>query len=434
MICDFPREAFPKEFREMLSSLSKSMGVEDDYAFCVFLSIMMFVTGRSFRAKIKNTWKENPIMYLCLVGVPGAKKSPVLSFFTSLIEEWQQELYDGRIDELLDEDADIPILMTNNYTIEAIMEVFLDNKHSLFLNVDEFKAFISSLNQYKSGGTDRQIMLSLYNGETITLIRKSDKEPKVPRKCFIVVCGGMQPDVLKEVFTNSNDGMMERVMFCFPDSKVSRMNMFEVDEKVLRDFKRTLTDLFHSFFDISLQGENRVLPLSSEAIEYYTNWVNKNADEVDNNSIPTFMHTHIPKLDAMAVRIALVFSLIREESISKLPMEITLQNLIGGIKVAEYFKACAMKVHEYISSEDQTAKMEKIVGWIEKRPAKVATARDLYSYKVAGIRNARDAEDAMVLLEKFKYGCIEKTRNRNDTGKHILKFRLFKKDSSLKAT
>src|SRR5258708_39062161 len=92
----------------------------------------------------------------------------------------------------------------------------------------ELPALVGGLNQYKGGnGHDRQVYLNLWDGDTLTIDRKSDRSRQggplyVTDPCTAIV-GSIQPDVLGRLRGESvrgvappDDGFLDRFVFSYP--------------------------------------------------------------------------------------------------------------------------------------------------------------------------------------------------------------------------
>src|SRR4051812_5899429 len=68
----------------------------------------------------------------------------------------------------------------------------------------ELSALMAAMNQYKGGkGQDRQVYLDLWDGSSILIDRKSDRDrsggPLYVRDPFCSIVGTLQPDVLRHL-------------------------------------------------------------------------------------------------------------------------------------------------------------------------------------------------------------------------------------------
>lgn len=77
---DFPVSIFPTKFQRIISEVHECHNYPTDYiASAIFAAIAVGI-GNTHLAQIKQGWIESPILYMALIGIPGANKSHPLSF------------------------------------------------------------------------------------------------------------------------------------------------------------------------------------------------------------------------------------------------------------------------------------------------------------------------------------------------------------------
>ena len=90
---DVPIDAFPKKMQELLLDLEQQEGYVMEYAMTALLSAAATAIGNAYRIRIRGTWQTNPMLYIILVGRPGAGKTPPLDFAYRPIVERDEELF-----------------------------------------------------------------------------------------------------------------------------------------------------------------------------------------------------------------------------------------------------------------------------------------------------------------------------------------------------
>lgn len=76
----FPISVFPLTIQRIITELHSSQGNPIDYIAAAMLSALAVSIGNSHHAQVKRGWVESPILYMALIGRPGANKSHPLSF------------------------------------------------------------------------------------------------------------------------------------------------------------------------------------------------------------------------------------------------------------------------------------------------------------------------------------------------------------------
>ena len=77
---EFPISVFPHKIQRIITELHASQGYPIDYIAAAMLSALAVSIGNSHFAQVKRGWVESPILYMALIGRPGANKSHPLSF------------------------------------------------------------------------------------------------------------------------------------------------------------------------------------------------------------------------------------------------------------------------------------------------------------------------------------------------------------------
>lgn len=77
---EFPISVFPHKIQRIITELHASQGYPIDYIAAAILSALAVSIGNSHLAQVKRGWVESPILYMVLIGRPGANKSNPLSF------------------------------------------------------------------------------------------------------------------------------------------------------------------------------------------------------------------------------------------------------------------------------------------------------------------------------------------------------------------
>ena len=205
------------------------------------LSVLVAVSaliGNRAKIQVSSEWLEPCIVYAAFVGTPGVRKTPslrkalfpIVEIQKDLTRQYEQEKmnYEFELKQFENEFAkwkSIPArkrniedrpeepvppkhrqIKVNDITIETVMELMQDNP--LLMERDEFAGWITSMNQYKGGsGSERQTYLEYWNGNRTDVNRKGYKHLYVDHP-FISIIGGIKPDRLSALLSDSvNDGL-----------------------------------------------------------------------------------------------------------------------------------------------------------------------------------------------------------------------------------
>ena len=165
---EFPIEVFPIRIQRIISSLHDCQGYPVDYVAAAILAAIAVGIGNSHLVQVKRNWLESPILYMALIGRPGANKSHPLSFaFQPFIEhdycqnQEYQKLYaeyertmsmskKERMEAGLDEFPQTPVrkrFLVSDITPEGLSLIHAQNPRGLCLWSDELSAWFKNFNR-----------------------------------------------------------------------------------------------------------------------------------------------------------------------------------------------------------------------------------------------------------------------------------------------
>ena len=77
---EFPVSIFPNRIQRIIREVHESHSYPTDYIAASILTAIAVGIGNTHLVQIKQGWHESPILYMALIGRPGANKSHPLSF------------------------------------------------------------------------------------------------------------------------------------------------------------------------------------------------------------------------------------------------------------------------------------------------------------------------------------------------------------------
>ena len=175
---------------------------------------------------------------MILVGRPGLGKTPPLGFLYQPIREndrllldkahkeydlyAQQQLAkkDGEVKEPMEKPRLVQTIISD-FTPEAMLSIHYDNPRGIVLLVDEVVALFNSVKRYSAKSNLIEDLLSAYSGQPIKAVRKTEAFPmSIPRPCINLI-GGVQTNILDEIFRKEYvaNGLTDRFLFVFPKNK-----------------------------------------------------------------------------------------------------------------------------------------------------------------------------------------------------------------------
>jgi len=226
----------PKDLDTPLRRIAEGLGLPVEAYYLVLLCIAASLIPSQTRLILDATFRIPPILWGGLVGETGSGKSHIISTLTSPLDTLQAEhsiRYQRRLEEYKaalreyekerrksDDAGDppekpVPVdLYASDYTMEAVGQILSQQpERGLLISPDELSAFLNSMDVYRKGkGADRARWLSLYNGQSLKINRKTSDQIFV--HCTSVsVIGGIQPSVLQTYWREDKspgDGLWSR--------------------------------------------------------------------------------------------------------------------------------------------------------------------------------------------------------------------------------
>jgi hypothetical protein len=240
-------------------------------------------------------------------------------------------------------------ILVDDTTIEALCKIMEQNLDGLFLIKDELMGLIYDSQRYNKNGQEEKL-LSIFSGKQIIINRKSDDSYMVIDHPYLTLLGGIQPSVLKLLCTENrlNNGFIYRLLFCFPEK-------FEL-KKPKEGFEIELYEEYENFLIRFTKLESSfscgefnpiVLEMEDKAKTKYLEWL----DSYIYNSKDETNKEHKSKMEAYALRIALIIEFSHSMCSNVTPKIISEQSLVDAIRICEYFSTCYNRIIEKFSSE-----------------------------------------------------------------------------------
>ncbi len=189
---DFPLGAMPMKIQRIIREANDCYGYPVDYLAGAMLVALGLGIGNTHFARLKGKWDESAILFMALVGRPGACKSHPLNFAIRPFSDidgvnnsaFQKELAEyNRQCELPMKERTVahPVLPVNkrflisDATPEAMMLIHSHNLRGICMWNDELAGWFKNFNRYNKG-SDEEYWLKLYNANPIFSDRKGAKD------------------------------------------------------------------------------------------------------------------------------------------------------------------------------------------------------------------------------------------------------------------
>ena len=374
----FPVEVFPKPIQEIITATNESLKYPIDFIGASLLYAVSVATGNSHRLEIMQGWQENAVLYLAFVGRPGTIKSHPITFALKPIEhrdalnfqKYQKEKQEfdtisnlskkERIEQGFGEPVK-PIWkqhLVSDFTPEGLTEVHKFNKRGIGVYVDELASWFKNFNRYNKG-SEEQFWLSNWSGKPIRINRKGS-EPNFIQLPFISVTGTIQPGVLNELADNrTENGFLDRLLFAVPDNlKKEYWSEIELNPVFVENWYTIISNLLD--LPITLDETNspqpEVLKFTPEAKKLLFDWQRELTDQ-SNKPENEAINGICAKIEMYAVRLALCLEMLRFACNESNKQAVGIEAVQGALKLVEYFKKTAIKVHSIVSNASPLDKL-----------------------------------------------------------------------------
>lgn len=391
-------------------------------AFTLFLSIVGSLAGIKFT--ISHRRHKEHAFWWSMVGLPvGSGKTPILNnlmkpltvlqyealeVYKQELKEYQESKRKKKKDTSLEEFLlDLPEPKRKRFyladsTMETTLKAHSDNPNGLLWVKDELKGLFNSLGAYKGGrGEDKETLLSLGAGTFISVARKETDIELV--KSAISLTGGIQPQVLKDLYSKDQDkdnGLWQRFIYVIYESVSREKNP---DDVVLSD--SILTKLYSHI--ISSEGANLTFA-DYDYVEWVSDYFNEEIDKA-----PTMaMQAYYTKCFGFFLRLSLLLHIL-DSHFAYLPYDrpisLTTSENAFSLMVAYISHAEKLFCTKTIKNKDQ-----ELINKILEKPLHKRTVNDVAKTITQRLDKPSDyARYLFELMQEAGLGTINKDQGKN---------------------
>ena len=376
----FPLDVLPKKMRDIVTEANTVLGFPKDYLAMSMLTVMSAAIGNTHKVEYNTCWQEYCILFVALVGRPGANKSHPLSFamqplidfdaeqsaiFTEAMKRYgaamelpPKERAANGYDTNPTEPRRIRFTM-QDVTPEAVHRILSENPRGLCLYADELAAWFKNFNRYNNG-SESEFWMSVFNHKVAMSDRKSSQSGVFIANPFLCVIGTIQPKVLGELAAGNRNanGFMERFLFVVPDDQ-SKVKWSSERKTPSFDIVSSWREIISKLTDIvpATDTNGNVIPenvlFAPEAFDRLVKWQNEYTDKCNAEESDT--QTAIAsKLEIYAVRFCLLLAVADWATGAKKKKAIDTATVERSIRLTEYFRVTAAKVQGIVGEDGLT--------------------------------------------------------------------------------
>jgi hypothetical protein len=205
-------------------------------------------------------------------------------------------------------------------------------------------------------------MLELHDGTSASIFRasKEDVEFDNPRVQFY---GGIQPEILKELFNSKNgiykvDGTLYRMLMTYEKSDRLDATSESWSEENKKTWESILDKAEAQFRKVERDENGEIITcnaynvvLSQEALEHFLNWRN-NLDEYAASHLPDFFHGFMSKSYGYALRFAGILDLLHCYATDSVytKKQLTVDDIQRAIELTEFFLSQSWRIAQLFSN------------------------------------------------------------------------------------
>jgi hypothetical protein len=402
----FPGHLLPAKYGEFCEAVASSIGCD----FC-FVAVPLVVAaaaaiGTTRTIRLKAGWEEPSILWACMIGESGDRKSPPLDLILNLVRRreaaardafGEQSLAHERATTTHERDlsewkrsgtGDPPAkpippvcerFLICDSTTEAVSMLLADQPRGLLLGRDELNGWLQSFNRYSRGSADQSFWLQCFGGRPHTVDRRSGGSLHIPATAVSIV-GGIQPGILKKSLDPEfiTSGLAARLLFCSPPRRTVQWT----DQGVPPDLRDEAAACLDRLYDLrpAVDGDDHPRPVAMDlTADAKPLWVAFfNAHEAEQSRLTGDLAAVWAKLEAVAARLALAIELMNWSTSrdSEAPVAVGSKAVAAGIQLARWFGHEARRAYAALYEDEETRVQRQLSSWIDRRGGSV-TIRDV---------------------------------------------------------
>jgi len=436
----FPVYALPQPLRGFVTAGSKAIGCDPSFVALPLLAAVAGAIGNSRRIQLKPGWTAPPIVWVAIVGESGTAKTPAFKQVMRAARRRQEKAFDQYAEARRKYKTDLAQFeksksawkkdkktsaeppqepeaphatryLVGDTTVEALAPILSTNPRGVLLFRDELAGWFGSFDRYASSkrGGDVASWLSMFNGESITVDRKTGDPPTIfVREACVSICGGIQPRILFRVLGSEHweSGLAARLLLACPPRRSKQWSDAKIDPGIETETEKLFDRLYELEMPADDDGRPRpvVITLAPRAktvwIAYYDS---HNREQVD---LSGDMSAAWSKLEEYPARFALIIHLTRWAAADPTLVSVDQVDdvsMSAGIALAQWFKGETRRVYTILQESDEDRDQRRLAEWIEVKGGLV-TARQVQQ-GCRWLKGPNEAEAALEALATAGWGC-----------------------------
>ncbi len=443
-VLPFPIDVLPHPMRRLTEEVAWALNCPTDFVAVPLLALAGGALANSRHLAVTRTHIQAPCMYVSYVGRPGTSKSAPLKLLRGPFDTIQKRWIDQwrRQVKALEEVDTVntgsrglrPTLrrcIISDVTTESLGLLLEENPRGVVMVRNELSALVAGLNQYKGGnGHDRQVYLNLWDGDTLTIDRKSDRSrqggPLYVTNPFTAIVGSIQPDVLGRLRGESvrgvappDDGFLDRFVFSYPlELPAVGEQWREVSEEAL-DAWREMIEKLLGLEMVAEEGRSRpfLIRLSSCGRQEWQRFTEAHADETNAADFPPHLFGPWSKLKGYAARLALIIHFLRWAAGDVKTETVDGESMIRAARLVAYFKSHARKVYNAMDADKTISESRRLLRWIVANRMQHFSKRDAFEGLKGTFGTVEKLDTVLAAVQKHGFIRPEASQERSGRGR-----------------
>ena len=426
----FPFEALPPQLCNLALAAGQAFGYPPEFVAVPGLSALAVAVGGSHVLQVMPKWITKPIVWTVVIAPPGSGKTPAQNLVLEPLVALEGEWMAAWTDEQAQHEADVAALQkgeapppapirrrcrVSDATLAALSRVLAENPNNgLAWAANEVAQIVGGLDQFKRGGSgsDRPRFLELWDGSPWPLDRIERGSTLIGRPLVSVV-GGLQPDRIEVL--GGDDGLGARFLRTYHPNAGMAMASPETPlaEGLFEDWDRLIRALVAEQPDAHTPP--RLLTMRPDAQRLWAAFQKELAGLYGDDVTTAFGQEVIAKGTEQLQRQALILHCAAHAG--AIPQMIPPDVVQAAAELVRYFvyQALACRTEEPSAAADrQTRELDtgvaKLLRWMQRRPDRWATARDIKRATIAGLKTPAEVDRVLDRYAEIYPGCVVAAR------------------------
>lgn len=386
----------PQIIEDVAFETSERLGYDRDALVMTMLTALSSVIATDIKVcnsnAVDETFKESIRIWLALIGVAGAGKTPILEAVQPPFDEIDDKLTatsdrDKAHYEKLSKDEkkeeerpkDLQLILPDAST-ESAQVAFNDNENGMLLIYDELVSFFGAKSRYSNGGGADSALgfwLSVYNSRRFKSKRISRADVNCHPSGSII--GGIQPKLLNQLMDDesaNNAGLVQR--YCpvmMPDTSPAPIENDEPAKFPMTVYWQLVKNIYYHC-PLRLTGADLHFSQDATVIKKrFTEWVREKVEYY--RPIDDSLASHINKFPGMFLRFCGLYHVI-DNWADKQPRLITKETAAKVFRLMTVSRlAHAIAFYNKLRENKQNRDMRGIAEFILEHELEYVSAREI---------------------------------------------------------